>query len=64
MTPDELKAWREARGLSQSGLARLLPAPLRTVQEWEAARGKGKPPKYLARALRDLHRELQEGANA
>lgn len=56
-----VKAWREARGLSQAELARLLPVNLRTLQDWEATRGKGHPPPFIERALNDLDRELKAG---
>lgn len=50
--------WRIARGLSQSQFADLLPVNLRTLQEWEAGRGKGRPPLFLWRALEHLSKEL------
>jgi len=58
--PINLAQWRESHGLTQAALAELLPVPLRTLQEWEANRGKGKPAPYLWRALRDLERELKK----
>jgi transcriptional regulator with XRE-family HTH domain len=54
----DLKQWREERHLSQARLAELLPVNLRTLQEWEAARGKGQPPPFLWRALEHLDSEL------
>lgn len=59
----ELKQWREARSLSQPQLAELLPVNLRTLQEWEAARGKGNPPEFLWRALEHLDRQLSISTN-
>ncbi len=35
-TNPDIKQWREARALSQSQLAELLPVNLRTLQNWEA----------------------------
>jgi len=55
MTPAELKARRERLGLSQAGLARLLPVSVDTLQNWE--QGLRKIPSILDRALRDLERE-------
>lgn len=63
-TNPNLKQWRTARSLSQAQLAELLPVKLRTLEEWEAARGKGQPPPYLWRALRDLDRELLKSKKA
>ncbi len=60
MTGTEIKNWREARGLTQEELAARLPVNLRTLQEWEATRGKGNPPAFLERALCDLDRELKK----
>jgi transcriptional regulator with XRE-family HTH domain len=56
VTPDEIRAWRGERGLSQTGLARALSvdgklAP-QTVSRWEA--GERKPPPFLRLALRAL----------
>lgn len=63
MSPETLKKWRKEHGLSQSELAMLLPVNLRTLQEWELDRGKGKPPIFLPRALNDLARELRQKAS-
>lgn len=62
MTPDDLRAFRTEHRLSQSGLARLLPVSLDTLQNWEIARAK--PPPYLDRALRDLDRELSQAPSS
>lgn len=35
MTPDELKAWRKAHGLSQEALSRKLGVDRKTLQRWE-----------------------------
>lgn len=35
---DQIKAWREARGLSQAQAAERLGVPLRTLEGWEAGR--------------------------
>ena len=58
VSPEEIKAWRERFGLSQTKAARLLPTEPRTWQRWEA--GENEPPEYLLRALRDLEREIAE----
>lgn len=61
MTPDELRARRARLGLTQGQLAAALPAPIRTVEEWESSRTtRGTPPAYLERALNDLERELSD----
>ena len=54
--PADLKAWREARGLSQARLAELLPVNLRTLQDWE--QGRFEPPPFIWRALEHLAIEL------
>lgn len=37
-TPDDLRAWRKARGLTQEQLARRLGVSRLAVQSWEGAR--------------------------
>lgn len=59
----DIKQWREARALSQSRLAELLPVNLRTLQNWEAVPQKGKPPEYLWRALEHLNSQLSISTN-
>jgi len=56
MTPDDIKSFRATLGLSRAELARRLPIPYRTLEDWEA--GKRTAPKYLRRALNDIAREL------
>lgn len=58
MTPAELRAFRARLGLSQAGLAALLPTSKRNIENWEA--GRRVSPTYLPRALRDVERELGE----
>jgi transcriptional regulator with XRE-family HTH domain len=58
MEGKDVREWREARGLSQRRLARLLGVDQVTIYRWEA--GNRKPPILLERALRDVDRELQE----
>lgn len=58
MTGAEVKAWREARRLSQAQLARLLPMTLATLQGWERTVPRGAPPPFMRRALHDLENEL------
>ncbi len=53
--------FRKTFALSQSALARLLPVNLRTLQDWES--GRGNPPAFIARALKDLARELKKKKN-
>lgn len=56
MTPGSIREFRARLGLSRAELARRLPVAYRTLEDWEA--GRAAPPDYLARALRDLEREL------
>lgn len=60
MTPDQIKAFRARHSLTQEQFAKALGVPVRTVQEWEAKRGKGNPPAYLKLALTELERELKK----
>jgi transcriptional regulator with XRE-family HTH domain len=58
VTGAEIRSYREARGLTQAGLARALSvdgtvAP-NTVARWE--RGERRPPPFLRLALRALRR--------
>lgn len=57
MTPEELKKWREAHGLSQSGLASLLGVSSNTVARWE--RGEMTYPPFLKLALRSIATDLK-----
>ena len=57
MTPEELRARREALGLSQSDLARPLGVPPLTVWKWEHARQKA--PAIMDMALRGVEATLQ-----
>jgi transcriptional regulator with XRE-family HTH domain len=56
MTPDEIRAWREERGMSQTDLADALSVDGRlappTVSRWES--GDRKPPPFLRLALKAL----------
>lgn len=61
MTGSEVKAWREARDMSQGQLAKMLPMNLRTLQGWERAQPNGTPPPFMRRALDDLEREMTFG---
>lgn len=58
MSPAAIKQWRAERVITRADLARLLPVPYRTLEDWEA--GKASPPAYLRRALADIDRELAE----
>lgn len=57
MTPQELKAWREERKLTQAQLATHLEVSLGTVRKYE--QGERKIPAFMWRALRDLAAELE-----
>lgn len=60
----DLKAWREARGLTQAQLAALLGVQVFTISNWETGRTKRQAPgRLLQLALRELERELA-GENA
>ena len=52
MTPTEIKAWREERGLSQREMADVLGVRQATVSRWES--GERVPPPYLRLALEML----------
>ena len=60
MTPQDIRTTRLQLGLSRAQLAQYLDIPLRTIEEWERRGRRNGPPVYLARALRDLERELSE----
>ena len=53
---DVIRRLRQRHGLSQRQVSEMLGVGLRTLQRWES--GDQVPPAYLARALRDLSREL------
>lgn len=55
-TAEVLRRLRQRHGLSQRQVSEMLGVGLRTLQRWES--GATAPPIYLARALRDLSREL------
>lgn len=57
ITPDALRAWRKRLGLSQSQAAALLPIAAGTLKNYE--QGIRPIPAVLARAMRDLARELE-----
>jgi transcriptional regulator with XRE-family HTH domain len=40
MTPEEIKEFRNRRGLTQEGLAREIGVSVSTVQKWEGARAR------------------------
>jgi len=59
MTPEELKAWREQRRLTQEALGELLGGiPNSTISKWEL--GQRRPPPYLSQALETLDRRLKK----
>jgi len=47
--PDNMRAWRSRRSLSQSGAAKFLGMPLISYQNWE--QGKRKPTGFVIEAL-------------
>lgn len=57
-TADLMRRLRHRHGLSQRQVSEMLGVGLRTLQRWES--GAQTPPAYLARALRDLSRELSK----
>jgi transcriptional regulator with XRE-family HTH domain len=55
----DLKTWREARGLTQSQLARLLGVEVFTISRWERGATKRQAPgRLLELALKEVDREL------
>lgn len=59
LTREELRAWRESRGLARSELAEALGISPSTVKSYE--QGLHQIPALMFRALRDLDRELGKG---
>ena len=58
----KLKEWREAHGLTQSQLARLLGVESVTISRWERGAAKrGAPGELLELALEGLERRIEEG---
>lgn len=56
-----MKEWREAHGLTQSQLARLLGVESVTISRWERGAAKrGAPGELLDLALAELDRRLRE----
>jgi transcriptional regulator with XRE-family HTH domain len=63
----DLKTWREARGLTQSKLARLLGVEVFTISRWERGATKRQAPgRLLELALKEVDRELaaQKGTSS
>jgi|GEM_PF-353780 len=61
-TPEEIRAFREAQGLSQAALGEALGSSGRTVEDWEAARRK--PPAMLRLALAAIAAKLNPSPEA
>jgi DNA-binding transcriptional regulator YiaG len=59
---DAVREWRQAHGLSQEGLARLLGTTKGAVYFWES--GRRKPPPMLELALWALDRQMTEEQQA
>ncbi|MGI8839713.1 MAG: helix-turn-helix domain-containing protein [Caulobacteraceae bacterium] len=57
-TPEELRAFRARRNLSQRAMGEVLGVAKRTVEDWES--GRNRPPPYLALAL-DLIDQTTQG---
>lgn len=57
ITPDALRAWRKRLGLSQAQAAAALPISAGALKNYE--QGIRPIPPVLARAMRDLARELE-----
>jgi transcriptional regulator with XRE-family HTH domain len=55
MTPEELRAWRNRNGYSQSQLAKVLGVITITVSRWE--RGEREIPSFLHLALKSLKKK-------
>lgn len=62
VTPQELKAWRDERGITQERLAELLESSLGRIRKYE--QGERKIPPFMWRALRDLDAELAASPKA
>lgn len=60
MNSEELRRERKRLGLSQQELADLLDVQQRTISEWERGKVTIRHETILARALRDVARELAE----
>jgi transcriptional regulator with XRE-family HTH domain len=58
MTPDEIRAWRETRGLSQADMAEQLGVKQPTISRWES--GEDRPTLPLVRlALERLAQKIR-----
>ena len=55
MTPEELREWRKARGLTQQQLAELLGVTRKAISNWECK--ERKIPPYLSFLLESLEKE-------
>lgn len=60
MAPAELRAFLIEHRLTTVELAARLGVGVRSVRRWTSA--DGRPPAWVDRATRDLHRELEGGA--
>jgi transcriptional regulator with XRE-family HTH domain len=58
MNGDQLKQWREARGLTQTELSELLGVHLNSVSRWEV--GMRGIPSFLDLALETIDRDLNK----
>ena len=58
MSPDELKRWREAHGLTLRRLATLLDVHYMTIWRWEHEQRQ--PPHWLRFALPQIEQQLKQ----
>ncbi len=56
-----VRSWREARGLSQSRLGKLLGTPPNTIAKWERGEQNIRHPRILALALARIDTLLRRG---
>lgn len=59
MTGDDLKKWRERRGLNQTEMAQFLGVDQGTISRWEG--GKREIPSFLHLALESIKKKSRAG---
>jgi DNA-binding transcriptional regulator YiaG len=55
-----VRQWREARGISQAQLGKLLEIPANTIAKWERGEQTIRHPRILLLAMRELSRTLPD----